>query len=351
MNRSVRPVITSFDTALCLVLLAAVLTACAPKVELPEAVRGAWRQADVESIRLRLEQNGDRGEVFLSTAQGADGSWFGPLPLKSAGAGAWKFSLPAEIVKVEGNNTTRTGRPQADRLGEMVIDQRGRRLVRTSVHLVKSDAPVELRLEGDRLTAEGLWVQVENQRWNDEGEPTEQKLSSLKVTLTRLPSVTPAELPAAVATAEPKETHAVHAATSPVTSDEPSQGLSNRTSDGFRITVTAATRVGRSWKGHVFFTYSAPEGSEIVVLKINIERAGEKDTFEAESAELLFADGSRSVSPVKSLRYEFPAKGSQDIEVPFIALPGDRLKTLLLGKLTFDLSALPVADKAPKPSS
>jgi len=160
---------------------------CSAKVELPEAVRGTWRLEDGDGVRLRIEQQGDRGAVFLGTGpEETEALWFGPLPLRGAGNGVWKFHLPSEIVSVEGNTTTRIGRPRASRLGELLVDQHGRRLVRSSEHLVEDERAIVLRFDGERLTAVGLWVRVENQEWNDRGEPTRQTVAPLVSVLTRL---------------------------------------------------------------------------------------------------------------------------------------------------------------------
>lgn len=182
---------------LCLPWLAAA-AGCSTRVDLPEAVQGIWRVEEIGNegdghpdaaftgIHLRIEQVGERGEVYLATGREAGaGRWFGPLPLRRSGTHGWSFRIPPEIVTVDGDTTTRHLRPQASRLGKLLVDQRGRHLVGKSVHLVEDERAIALQFDGGRLTAVGLWVEVENLEWNDAGEPTRHEIRLLQSVLVR----------------------------------------------------------------------------------------------------------------------------------------------------------------------
>jgi len=57
--------------------------------------------------------------------------------------------------------------------------------VRASTHLAKSGEKVSLRLQGGQIVAEGLWVRQETQKWDEQGKPSEQKVTAMKTTFVR----------------------------------------------------------------------------------------------------------------------------------------------------------------------
>ncbi len=173
-------------------LAALFLTAagCSSKVNLPESVRGIWKQQSGQNMLLRLEQNGERGDASYSqggSSSGGDG-FFGPLQLKQDSGTQWEFQIaPIEIVN--GNNTNITSPPQSTRDMEYVIDQNGRHLVRGYTAMSK-EGKVTLRLDGEKLIARGLWAQIEVQRWDAQGKPSEEKITPLETVFLRLTAST-----------------------------------------------------------------------------------------------------------------------------------------------------------------
>ncbi len=154
------------------------LAACGGKTEVPDRLGGVWTQADEDSIRLKFVPTtpSDPGGVFLSISRSGDGGdWFGPLVLKQAGENRWAFALET-IKKMAGDTLTILEPPSAAKSPEYLIDQDGRMFVRASTHLVKPGDPVEVRLAGADLIAQGLWVRQETQKWDDAGQPVKQKV-------------------------------------------------------------------------------------------------------------------------------------------------------------------------------
>jgi len=171
-----------------LVLLMIVLAAgCGSKMGVPERLAGEWKQAGKEQVRLKFEptKEGQKGGVYLTvTPGGTNESWLGPLELKQYGENRWAFTL-ATVENTVGNTTTRMEPPSVSESPDYVIDQRGRLLVRASTHLVKPGEKIELRLEGNQLVAQGLWVRQETQRWDEQGKPAEQKVARLETRFLR----------------------------------------------------------------------------------------------------------------------------------------------------------------------
>ncbi len=159
---------------------------CGSKTDVPERLRGVWKQADKEYVKMRFEpkREGEEGGVYLGMSPGPEVSWFGPLELRQYGENRWSFEL-ATIERTEGNTTTRMQPPQVSESPDYVMDQRGRLLVRVSTHLTKPGEKVSLRLQGGQIVAEGLWVRVENNKWDEQGKPTEQKVTAMKTTFVR----------------------------------------------------------------------------------------------------------------------------------------------------------------------
>ena len=156
---------------------AGLLVACSPHVDLPAAARGVWRQADMEAVRLRLEDKGGRAEAYLSTG-GED--WFGPMGLRAAGPNAWSFERAA---RTDGDRSRRGEPPEAKRNPDNVIVNG--RLKTRAYDLLPREGSVTLRLEGDRLVARGLWMRIETLRWDAAFQPEARTFTPLETTFVR----------------------------------------------------------------------------------------------------------------------------------------------------------------------
>lgn len=165
--------------------------ACSQHADLPEELLGEWRQEDDAMVGLRFEKGEDGALVYFTT--GGD-DWFGPMPLTREGAGEWRFRF-APIVHTEGDHTTRIMPPRAAHNPEYIMTQHGRSLVRSQTLLATSPPeeqhePVRVRIEGDQLIAQGLWLRLEVERWDPETfEPVERKLTPLETPFSRLAPV------------------------------------------------------------------------------------------------------------------------------------------------------------------
>ncbi len=160
-----------------LMVLAA--SGCSNKIDLPETIRGEWRQSGQPDIRLRFEQTGEQATVFLTIA-GGKGDWLGPLPLSAAGAEAWSFRI-ADVTTTSGNSSRTVGAPSASQDIQYGIDQNGRMRQLALTRLAAAGDRVKIRREGAGIAVEGLWLRIENRTWDGQGKPVKQAATLLSV--------------------------------------------------------------------------------------------------------------------------------------------------------------------------